>query len=48
MIPFPRRLWQAVLLTAVLGIAACGIKPAAVDPPPSDEPDRFPRTYPTS
>lgn len=34
------------LMTAVLLLAACGIKPADVDPPQGEERDYFPRTYP--
>jgi hypothetical protein len=30
----------------VLLVAACGIKPAEVDPPQGHKSDRFPRTYP--
>ncbi len=30
-----------------LGLAACGRKPNAVDPPSGDDAPRFPRTYPS-
>lgn len=34
------------LTMAIVLLAACGIKPAAVDPPQGEEKDYFPRTYP--
>jgi len=38
-------LWLALLATLL--IAACGIKPGHLDPPASDKPNQFPRTYPS-
>jgi len=38
----PRLLLCALLLT---GVAACGVKPRAVDPP-DGAPNQYPRTYP--
>lgn len=35
-----------LVLTATLGLAACGVKPADVDPPPGTGKYDFPQTYP--
>ena len=35
-------------LLMALTVAACGKKPAFVDPPEDVDPDPFPRTYPSS
>lgn len=43
-----RRVSSLVLCSAILVLlAACGVKPPHVDPPPGNGPDTFPRTYPS-
>ncbi len=39
-------LLNTILCISLLALAACGIKPAYVEPPQGAEHDTFPRTYP--
>ena len=35
-----------LIVSVVIGLSGCGVKPSEVDPPGNPESDPYPRTYP--